>query len=136
MEEKLLEKTAAGVQRFCGWLDSYGEVSWDHQSFYASKPGRIAKSLYYRKPLLGRLAVAPAVFCEAFIPSARRLFWKRQRFAIADAHYAMRFAFLAGFYKQDKYYHRAVHFLEALETTRCPDYENYCWGYPFDWETS
>ena len=136
MEEKLLEKTAAGVQRFCGWLDSYGEVSWDHQSFYASKPGRIAKSLYYRKPLLGRLAVAPAVFCEAFVPSARRLFWKPQRFAIADAHYAMGFAFLAGFYKQDKYYHRAVHFLEALETTRCPDYENYCWGYPFDWETS
>ena len=135
MEENLLEKTAAAVQRFCGWLDSYGEISWDHQSFYASKPGRAAKSLYYRKPLLGTLAVAPAVFCEAFVPSARRLFWKPQRFPIADAHYAMGFAFLAELNEQDTYNDRAVHFLEALEATRCPDYADYCWGYPFDWET-
>jgi hypothetical protein len=28
-----------------------------------------------------------------------------------------------------------VHFLEILETTRCPGYERYCWGYPFDWVT-
>ena len=61
MEEKLVEKTAAAVQRFCGWLDNYGEISWDHQSFYASKLGGAAKSLYYRKPFLGTLAVAPAV---------------------------------------------------------------------------
>ena len=135
MEEQLVEKTAAAVQRFRGWLDSYGEISWDHQSFYASKIGRAAKSLYYRKPLLGTLAVAPAVFCEAFVPSARRLFWKPQRFAIADAHYAMGFAFLGELHEQEKYNDRAVHFLEALEATRCRDYEDYCWGYPFDWET-
>ena len=135
MEEKLLEKTAAAVQRFCGWLDSYGTSSWDHQSFYASKLGRAAKSLYYRKPFLGTLAVAPAVFCEAFVPSARRLFWKPQRFPIADAHYAMGFAFLAEFHKQNSYKDQSVVFLEALEATRCRDYEDYCWGYPFDWET-
>jgi hypothetical protein len=28
-----------------------------------------------------------------------------------------------------------VLFLEALEATRCRGYEDYCWGYPFDWET-
>ena len=38
------------------------------------------------------------IFCEAFVPSARRLFWKPQRFPIADAHYAMGFAFLARMY--------------------------------------
>ncbi len=69
------------------------------------------------------------------MPSARRLFWKPQRFPIADAHYAMGFAFLAGIYGGDKYYRRAVHFLEVLQETRCRDYEDYCWGYPFDWET-
>ena len=58
-----------------------------------------------------------------------------QRFPIADAHYAMGFAFLAEFYEQDTYNDQAVHFLEALEATRCRDYEDYCWGYPFDWET-
>lgn len=135
MNDALVEKTVAAVNLFCGWLDRYGETSYDHQSFFAGKLGRSAKALYYRKPLLGTLAVAPMVFCEAFVPSARRLFWKPQRFPIADAHYAMGFALLSEIYGADKYYHRAVHFLEVLEETRCRGYEDYCWGYPFDWQT-
>src|SRR5215475_3420956 len=75
------------------------------------------------------------VFCEAFLPSARRIFWKPQRFTIADAHYAMGFAFLTGMYGRDEYYERAVHFLDVLQQTRCPGFEDYCWGYPFNWET-
>ena len=35
------------------------------------------------------------------MPSARRLFWKPQRFPIADAHYAMGFAFLSRVYGSD-----------------------------------
>jgi hypothetical protein len=135
MNEALVEKTAVAVNRFCAWLDGYGETSYDHQSFFASKLGRSAKALYYRKPLLGTLAVSPMIFCEAFLPSARRLFWKPQRFPIADAHYAMGFAFLARIFGEDKYYRRAVHFLEVLQETRSRRYEDYCWGYPFDWQT-
>ena len=128
-------KIQPAVERFVEWLDSYGETSYDHQSFFSSKLGRSAKSLYYRGPLLGIPAVAPMVFCEAFVPSARSLFWKKQRFPIADAHYAMGFALLAEIYGNERYYARAVHFLEVLQQTRCQDYEDYCWGYPFDWET-
>ena len=129
------EQIASAVNRFIDWLDRYGETSYDHQSFYASKLGRAGKALYYQQPLLGTMAVAPMVFCEAFLPSARSLFWKRQRFPIADAHYAMGFAFLAELFSSDQHYQRAVHFLSVLESTRCPGYEEYCWGYPFDWET-
>ncbi len=135
MNEALVEKIVTAVDQFCGWLGRYGETSYDHQSFFASKFGRSAKALYYRKPLLGTLAVAPMVFFEAFVPSARTFFWKPQRFPIADAHYAMGFALLAGIYGADKYYQRAVHFLEVLQETRCRGYEDYGWGYPFDWET-
>jgi len=123
------------VLRFTEWLDIFGEVSYDFQSFFASDLTRTAKALYYKKPLLGTLAVSPMVFCEAFIPSARRLFWKPQRFPIADAHYAMGFGMLAKHSQQEEYYKRAVHFLEVLIETRCPGYENYSWGYPFNWET-
>ena len=130
-----IEKLVTAVDQFCGWLDRYGEISYDHQSFFASKLGRSAKALYYRRPLLGTLAVAPMVFFEAFVPSARTLFWKPQRFPIADAHYAMGFALLSAIYGQDKYYQQAVHFLEVLQETRCRGYEDYGWGYPFDWET-
>jgi hypothetical protein len=129
------EKVQAAVLRLVGWLDRYGETSYDHQSFFASNLGRRAKALYYTKPLLGILAVSPMIFSEAFVPSSRRLFWKPQRFPIADAHYAMGFAFLSQVLGVERYYKRAVHFLEVLKETRCSAYDQYCWGYPFNWET-
>src|SRR5579862_2084383 len=131
----ILDKVQSSVLRFVGWLDRFGETSYDHQSFFASDLARAAKALYYKKPLLGTMAVSPMIFCEAFVPSARKLFWKPQRFPIADAHYAMGFAFLSQALGQEQYYKRAVHFLEVLKTTRSPGYKHYTWGYPFDWET-
>jgi hypothetical protein len=125
----------SALERFISWLDSYGETSYDFQTFYASDLCRNAKQLYYRKPFLGTIGVAPVIFCEAFVPSARRLFWKRQRFPIADAHYAMGFAYLATYLNNEKFYHRALHYLQVLEDTRCSGYEHYCWGYPFNWGT-
>lgn len=135
MDPDLVQKIVTAVDQFCGWLDRYGETSYDHQSFYASKLGRAAKALYYRRALAGTLAVAPMVFFEAFIPSARTLFWQPQRFPIADAHYATGFALLARTNGRDKYYQRALDFLEVLQGTRCSGYDDYGWGYPFDWET-
>jgi hypothetical protein len=129
------ENIVKTVQKFVNWLDGYGEVSWDFQTFYASEIGQKAKALYYRKPLLGTAGVAPIIFCEAFVPSARRLFFKPQRFPIADAHYAMGFFFLAKHLGGDQHYERGLHFLDILEQTRCEGYDEYCWGYPFDWVT-
>jgi len=130
-----IDQVQSSILRFVDWLDRYGETSYDHQSYFASDLGRAAKALYYTKPLLGTLAVSPMILSEAFIPSARRFFWKRQRFPIADAHYAMGFAFLSQVLHERKYYDRAVHFLEILKESRCPGYAHYCWGYPFNWET-
>ena len=124
-----------GILRFVEWLDQYGELSYDFQSIYASPLGQWAKALYYKRPRLGILAVSPIVLCEAFVPSARRLFWKPQRFPIADAHYAMGFLFLARLLDEHQYYDRALQFLDVLEQTRCGGYEHYCWGYPYDWTT-
>jgi hypothetical protein len=47
----------------------------------------------------------------------------------------MGFAFLAQVLDQEEHYQKAVHFLEILKSSRCPGYANYCWGYPFNWET-
>jgi len=134
-DNPLAEKVSVVLTDFTRWLESYGEVSWDHQSFYAGPFGSRAKALYYKSKYAGIAAVAPMVFCEAFVPGARRLFHQRIRLPIADAHYAMGFAFLheatGGAAELDK----AGHFLDVLEQTRCPDYKDYCWGYPFDWIT-
>lgn len=130
-----VKETLAAVFQFVEWLERYGETSYDFQSFYASRAGQKAKALYYKRPLWGAMAVAPMVFSEALLPSAKSIFWKRQRFPIADAHYAMGFSFLAKLTKTECYYERAVHFLEALKSTRCLNHVHYCWGYPFDWVT-
>lgn len=130
-----IEETQAAISNFIDWFQQYGETSYDFQTFYASSLGQKAKALYYKRPKLGLFAVAPMVFCEAFLPSARSIFFNRQRFPIADAHYAMGFALLAKLTGKDSYYQRAVHFLEALKRTRCAGYRHYCWGYPFNWVT-
>jgi hypothetical protein len=121
------------LTNFTAWLDAYGETSWDFQSVYAGPIGGRAKSLYYRNHLIGTLAVAPMVFCEALLPSARCLFHHHMRFPIADAHYAMAFAFLYQATANPAYLQRAMHFLTVLKETRCSGFKDYCWGYPFDW---
>src|SRR6266536_6576956 len=129
------DHVAKVLAEFTKWLDAYGETSWDHQSFFAGPVGGRAKSLYYRNRILGTAGVAPMIFCEAFLPSARRLFHHRIRFPIADAHYAMGFAFLYQATLNPAYLERAIHFLDELKKSRSPGFEEYCWGYPFNWVT-
>ena len=75
------------------------------------------------------------IFCEAFLPSARRLFHHPMRFPIADAHYAMGFAFLYEATANSSHLEKAVHFLSELRASHCRDFKEFCWGYPFDWVT-
>lgn len=135
MIDSVKDSVRQAVLNFVNWLDGYGETSYDHQSYFAGPVGGRAKSFYYRHGAWGILAVAPMIFSEAFLPSGRQFFWNKQRFPIADAHYAMGFAYLSQALGNDEYYRRAVHFLDVLVATRCPDYQAYCWGYPFDWVT-
>ena len=123
------------LKGFIDWLDRYGETSWDYQSFFAGPVGGRAKALYYRHGLIGTAAVAPMIFCEAFLPTARRLFHHRIRFPIADAHYVMGFAFLYQATGDSSQLENAVHFLTELKKSRCHEFKEYCWGYPFDWVT-
>jgi hypothetical protein len=128
-------KVADVLNNFAVWLTRYGETSHDHQTFFAGPVGRAAKRLYYDNGLWGTAAVAPMIFLEAFLPSARRFFHHPMRFPIADAHYAMAFAFLFQTTNDSAYLQRAFHFLEELKKSRCPGFEDYCWGYHFDWVT-
>lgn len=131
----LIKDVDLAVRKFVSWIDGFGETSFDHQSYYAGPLGGWAKRLYYRRPMLGTLAVGPMVFSEALLPSGRKLFWKKMRFPIADAHYAMGFTFLFQVTGERSHYDRAVHFLESLVLSRSLGFAHYSWGYPFDWVT-
>src|SRR5262245_4960474 len=115
MTEISLDRVENVLDRFAAWLSKYGETSWDDQTYFGRPPGRRAKALYYRNRAIGSLAVAPMIFSEALAPGARRLFARPLRFPIADAHYAMGFAFLARARRDSSLHRRAVHFLEELE---------------------
>jgi hypothetical protein len=133
--DPLADMISGVLTGFTEWLRVFGETSWDHQSFFAGPVGRRAKSLYYRNRLLGTAAVAPMIFFEAALPSARRLFHRPVRFPIADAHYAMGFAFLYEASGDFSQLENAVHFLTELKKSRCRQFKEYCWGYPFNWIT-
>lgn len=135
MSNELESKLYSVLQRFTAWLSTFGETSYDYQSYYAGLLGGAAKELYYRHPALGTLAVAPMVLSEAFFPAGRRFFSPKLRFPIADAHYAMGFAFLHQATGEERYYERAVHYAQILTETRSPGFERYGWGYPFNWVT-
>jgi hypothetical protein len=131
----LNDKVALVLSDFTQWLAHYGELSRDHQTFFAGPTGRAAKRLYYDNKFLGTAAVAPMIFLEAFVPSARRFFHHPTRFPIADAHYAMGFAFLYQATGDLSQLENATHFLTELKKSRCHQFKEYCWGYPFDWVT-
>src|SRR4051812_31350317 len=82
--EQMAVRVSEVLREFTDWLDRFGPTSFDHQSFYAGPVGGRAKALYYRQRWLGTAAVAPIIFLEAFVPSARRLFHHPTRFPIAD----------------------------------------------------
>lgn len=135
-QTNLLDERVANVlEDFTEWLARYGETSRDHQTFFAGATGQAAKGLYYRHKLIGTAAVAPMIFFEAFLPSARQLFHQPTRFPIADAHYAMGFAFLFQLTNDEACLQRAIHFLNELKKSRSPGFMEYCWGYPYDWVT-
>jgi hypothetical protein len=135
-DDHLESKVSEILSGFTGWLSRFGETSWDHQSYFAGPVGSRAKRLYYRHKVLGMAAVAPMILSEALVPSARRLFHHPVRFPIADAHYAMGFAYLYETTRDPSDLAKAAHFLEELKQSRCGTFKEYCWGYPFDWVTS
>src|SRR6266513_4079793 len=131
--DALAARVSDVLTNFVEWLDCYGEKSWDFQSFFAGAVGGRAKAFYYRHRLIGTAAVAPMIFCEAFLPAARRLFHHPMRFPIADAHYAMGFAFLYQATGDFSQLENAVHFLTELKESHCRAFKEYCWGDPCDW---
>lgn len=129
------DQVSAALTHFDRWFRGFGETSLDHQTFFAGPLGSRAKALYYKHKLIGTAAVAPMIFFEAFLPAGRALFHKHTRFPIADAHFAMGYAFRYETTGDQADLARAVHFLEALKKSRCHGYKEYAWGYPFDWVT-
>ena len=124
------DKVAHVLSDFTQWLAQYGELSRDHQTFFAGTTGRAAKKLYYDHKLLGTAAAAPMIFLEAFFPSAQLFFHHPTRFPIADAHYAMGFAFLYQATGDPSQLENAIHFLSELKNRAATNSRNIAGAIP------
>jgi hypothetical protein len=118
------DKVCNVLTNFAEWLGAYGKTPWDYQSFFAGSVGGPAKAVYYHHRLVETSAATPMILCEAFLPSARRLFHHRMRFRIADAQYAMDVALLGDATGNSNYLERAIQFLNALTGSRCRDFKS------------
>jgi hypothetical protein len=123
------------LERFIAWLDDFGERSFDPYDFWSRGAGRRAKRLYYQHSVSGPLVALPFVALDTFWPRSRRFVSPRLRHPIADAHYAAGFFRWAAAADDPRALHRAQHFLEELILSRSQGFDQFCWGYPFDWES-
>lgn len=114
------------TEKFVFWLDAFGDASYDPYDLWATRLGRAAKSLYYRRPVLGHALAAPLVALDLATPGVRRFVGPKLRHPIADAHFAL------GFFALGRS-ERARTYLSALESSRAAGSEEFAWGYPFDW---
>ena len=142
----------ASIESFEAWLAAYGDFSQDQYDFWANPAGQRAKRLAYHHRVAGLALAAPFVLLDSVAPASRRVFRGKQRFPIADAHYAMAFFNLAvAPIDQDGAsgapgasrgpgapgpapLAAGRRYLAALTASRAPGFENAGWGYPFDWE--
>ena len=123
------------VRAFVAWIDAFGPTSQDILDLWSFPLGRRAKAAYHRRPVTGRLAVAPLAAIDLLAPGLRRLVRPRVRFPIADAHYALAFAALARLDGDEQHVTRAQAHLDGLRRSRSRGFDDWCWGFPFAWET-
>lgn len=124
------------INQFVNWLEKNGSTSYDQYDFWNTKYGKFAKKIYYLNRIFGGFLVAPIFVLEIIFPSSRKLFVKRKRFPIADAHLILGFINLYNYTQNDTYLENAKEIGEELLKTSINGFSGYCWGYPFDWMTN
>lgn len=115
------------------WQDVQGRLSQDPYDLWATRLGGRAKRSYYEGYVSGRLAGSAFVVLDAVAPSVRKLVRRPAGFPTADAHYVMGHLALDASVEGHNGADRSAVLLAALKRERSAGFEEYCWGYPFDW---
>lgn len=129
-------KIEKGIKSFLQWKDDFGYYSYDQYDFWNTKFGIWSKGLYYKNKKLGTIFVSPVFAAEIFFPSVRKLFTKKKRFPIADAHFIMGHLNLYTINQDNSHLEEAEKIASELLKSSIQGYSGHCWGYPFDWMTT
>jgi len=122
--------------RFLRWLDKVGYESHDPYDIWGTRYGLWSRKMYYAKGKLGVPLVAPLVAVDLFLPSIRKLFLKKGRYATCDAQLLLAFLNLHQVTGEVKHLERAIALGEEIMGYSIPGFRGPCWGYPFDWQNN
>ncbi len=124
------------IDSFLGWLDKNGYAGYDAYDLWATRYGIFSRKIYYKNKFLSAPFVAPVVLAEMLCPGLSRLFLRRHRFAIADAHFILGYLNLFSATKEERYLKEATKLSDELLGQSVSGYSGICWGYPFDWQNN
>lgn len=131
----LRPQVETSITRFVDWLKDYGYYSYDQFDFWGSRPGILAKKLFYKNKWLAAPLVILLQSMESFLPRSRVLFAPKRRFAIGDAHFAMGFMNLYEYYQDRSFLDKAQELLLELQSYASQTPSGIGWGYPYTWVT-
>lgn len=129
------EKIEDAINKFLNWLNDFGFFSYDQYDYWDTKIGIFGKKLFLKNKYFALPIVLPLQIFESFLPNTRKLFAKKQRFAIGDAHFALGFMNLYQYYNDEKYLTLANKLLEELLRYYTRVKNGIGWGYPYIWPT-
>lgn len=128
-------KIEDAINKFLDWLNDFGFFSYDQYDYWGTKIGILGKKLFLKNKIFALPIVFPLQIFESFLPNTRKLFAKKQRFAIGDAHFALGFMNLYQYYNDKKYLTLANNLLEELLRYCTKTKNGIGWGYPYTWPT-
>jgi hypothetical protein len=124
------------LNRLLAWIENSPAITPDPYDIKAHP--WFARRLARRHRFLSRLALKAAYVPAALFPAMMpRLFGiKRQQTPNALAWLALGFLELYRGDHDPKHLQRAEFLLARLKEMRLKNYEEYCWGFPLDWQTA
>ena len=128
-------KLEKAIDKFLKWLLEFGFYSYDQFDYWGTNLGVIGKKIFLKNKIIALPIVLPLQIFESFLPGARKLFAKKQRFAIGDAHFALGFMNLYRAYDDKKYLELADTLLNELLKYSTKTENGIGWGYPYVWPT-
>lgn len=124
------------AHRFATWLERVGYESYDPYDLWGTKYGLWSRALYYDKGKIGLPFIAPIVLADVLLPSVRKLFVQKERYATCDGQLVLAWLNLSQFTGDQRYLDKAVELGDQILEYSIKGYSGHCWGYPFHWRNS
>ena len=124
------------INGFLKAIKENGYDSYDPYDLWSIKYGILARKIYYRNRVLSLPLITPILLADTYFPQIRKLFIKKKKYPIADAHFILGYINLYEITENAEYLSEAIRVSENLLKSSVNGFSGHCWGYPFDWQNS